>query len=740
MFRNMNLSRRLVVTGLALTAIPLIVVSLVVYFQTSKMASVASEGASKQAYENLDQVVQGVYSMCKAEQDLLEQNLRSTLNVARSELRDAGGADFSFDMVSWNAVNQFTNQTVPVSLPKMTVGRQWLGQNYSPQEPTAVVDDTKTMVGGTCTIFQRMNPAGDMLRVATNVQTKEGKRAIGTYIPATGADGTPNAVVSAVMAGQTYIGRAYVVNGWYLAAYEPIRGESNDVIGMLYVGVPQESVRSLRDQIMNVQVGKTGYVYVLNAKGDDHGKYVISNQGKRDGENIWEARDADGKPFIQEICQKALALKAGQIAEQVYPWKNEGDAKARTKVARIMYFEPWDWVIGAGSYMDEFFEARDQVRSLASTSNMILLIVGGLGILAAGLIWSFVARGIASKIGRVVQQLRDGAEQVDAASGQVASSSQSLAQGSSEQAAALEEVSSSLEEMASMTKQNAGNAQQANGLMADSKTLVLKGQESMSRLSMAIEEIKNSSDQTAKIVKTIDEIAFQTNLLALNAAVEAARAGDAGKGFAVVAEEVRNLAQRAGEAARNTASLIEESVKNADRGVGVASETAQALESITTASQKVSGLVAEIAAASNEQSQGIDQVNTAVGQMDTVTQQTAADSEESAAAAEQLSSQAQQMKSVVHDLVKVVGASADHGNGGAYPSKEGWFDALRRDAHAKREPAAPAMDGLYKNTQKPANVQRPAQNFTRARAVPTQAGRKPEQVIPLTSDEELAKF
>jgi len=244
-------------------------------------------------------------------------------------------------------------------------------------------------------------------------------------------------------------------------------------------------------------------------------------------------------------------------------------------------------------------------------------------------------------------QVAEATEQVSSASQQIASGSQSLAQGTNEQASSLEEVSSSLEEMSSMTKQNAENAIQAKNLAGEANTNAGTGTESMERMSSSIHKIKESSDQTAKIVKTIDEIAMQTNLLALNAAVEAARAGEAGRGFAVVAEEVRNLAQRSAQAAKNTADMIAGSVKNADEGVQIATEVSKSFGAITTSVKKVNDLIAEIAAASQEQSQGIDQVNTAVAQMDKVTQQNAANSEESASAAEELSSQAEELQGMV---------------------------------------------------------------------------------------------
>ena len=244
-------------------------------------------------------------------------------------------------------------------------------------------------------------------------------------------------------------------------------------------------------------------------------------------------------------------------------------------------------------------------------------------------------------------QVAQSASQLKASSGQISSGSQSLAQATNEQASALEQISSTIEEFSSMTEQTKTNATDARDRAESSRQTAVEGKSSMERLSDAISKIKASSDQTAKIVKTIDEIAFQTNLLALNAAVEAARAGDAGKGFAVVAEEVRSLAQRSAEAAKNTAELIEQSAKNADSGVRFGDEVAKQLDEIVTGSGKVNDIVAEIAAASAEQSKGISQITVAIGQVNEVTQNNAANSEESASSAEQLASQSGELAQMV---------------------------------------------------------------------------------------------
>jgi len=643
---------------------------------------VAEQESTDLAYADLDHIAKNIYGMCKAQQEMLQDNVNASLNVARNIVQQTGGVHLAEATVAWEAVNQYTKTCHRVELPKMMVGDTWLGQIADMGTTAPVVDQTQRLVRGTCTIFQKINDAGDMLRVSTNVQKQDGSRAIGTYIPRTNPDGQPNPVVSSVLQGETYRGRAFVVNQWYITAYEPILDKDSRVVGILYVGVPQESVTSLRASIMAAEVGQTGYVYVIDSKGT----YAISHGGKRDGECLYEAKDANGTLFIQEICQKAAALKEGEIGEQRYPWMNQGDTVAREKVARFMYFEPWDWIIGVGSYIDEFYEARDQVTEIGRASNLILagVLLGALVVTAV--VWFLMARGITDKISRVVTQLTSGSEQVSSASGQVSSASQSLAEGATEQAAGLQETSSSLEEMASMTKQNADNAQQANMLSCEARQSADTGAEAMSRMNTAIKEIQKSSDETANIIKVIDDIAFQTNLLALNAAVEAARAGEAGKGFAVVAEEVRNLAMRSAEAAKNTADMIQGSVKNAKNGVDIADRSAEAakntadmiqgsvknakngvdiadevtkvLDGIVTTVGKATDLVSEIAAASQEQSQGINQVNTAVAQMDKVTQQNAANAEESASASEQLSAQAETMNDMVNELAAMVGGAA----------------------------------------------------------------------------------
>ncbi len=291
-----------------------------------------------------------------------------------------------------------------------------------------------------------------------------------------------------------------------------------------------------------------------------------------------------------------------------------------------------------------------------------IFIIGGLLAVLVGAGLAAVSVVKTSRVLRSISaQLEDGAVQVSSAASQVAGSSGTLAQGATEQAASLEETSASLEEMAGMTRRNAENAAKAKEAAGVARVAADAGHDQMKAMHGAMEDIKTASEQITQILKTIDEIAFQTNILALNAAVEAARAGEAGAGFAVVADEVRSLAQRAAGAAKETAEKIEASVVKSRLGVSLSADVARSFEAIQSHVRNLDGLVAEIAAASAEQSQGIEQVSKAVTEMDRVIQANASGAEETASAAEELNAQSGAMKELVDGLVALSGGRVHTG-------------------------------------------------------------------------------
>lgn len=298
----------------------------------------------------------------------------------------------------------------------------------------------------------------------------------------------------------------------------------------------------------------------------------------------------------------------------------------------------------------------DMSKHQRTTNMYSFLVIIVIGVITARFV---VVHSIAHPIRHAVEVLNKGANYVQTSCGQVSDSSKTLSDGAHRQAAELQETSSTMEEMASMTKQNASNLKIVDELMTNSLTSVNNGLQFMEKMTEAIDSIVESSTETEKIIKIIDEIAFQTNLLALNAAVEAARAGEAGKGFAVVAEEVRNLAMRSGEAARNTTNLIQESKKHTTAGVSIVKQSCEAIDEISVNARKANELIQEIVAAGQEQSLGIDQVNETLSQIDHVTQQTAINAEKGTSLAEQMTAIVKELQQAVEGLICVVDGNND---------------------------------------------------------------------------------
>ena len=388
-------------------------------------------------------------------------------------------------------------------------------------------------------------------------------------------------------------------------------------------------------------------VAARNPKNDNGAQFAAAFQAFDKGETEYFVQDKANDLLVlarpvrlQASClschgDPALSLSGDGKDPLGFPMENlkEGDIKGA-------------FILQAGIGHDPVVMATMKIMAIGGLLVAIVVMAG---------FYFFNQRSIVRPLLTSIRHIEESGNQTASASREISRASQTLAEGASEQAASIEETSASLEEMSSMTKRNAENAQKANELAKQTRAAADKGTSHMQSMAGAMEAIKVSSDDIAKIIKTIDEIAFQTNILALNAAVEAARAGEAGMGFAVVADEVRNLAQRSAQAAKETAAKIEGAITNSSKGVEISSKVVEALNDIVNKVRQVDELVEEVASASREQTQGITQINTAVGQMDKVTQSNAANAEESAAAAEELNAQAAAMKQSVAELSKLVG-------------------------------------------------------------------------------------
>jgi diguanylate cyclase (GGDEF)-like protein/PAS domain S-box-containing protein len=391
------------ITGMGLLLVLLTATSIVgiAFYQENVLKRDIGKEVDLLVRSELKKVAQNVYLMCRTMQESLEQMLEHGLKVATDVATHHARLEFNGSPVTWQAVNQFSGGQSEVILPKVLYNGSWLGRNADLNTPTAIVDEVTELLGVTCTVFQRMNEAGDMLRVATTVPDLQGKRAIGTYIPRHNPDGSSNPVIETLLKGETYTGRAYVVNAWYLTGYQPIRDLSGSkVIGALYVGQKQENVTSLRRGIMDIAIGKSGYVAVIGGQGEQRGKYIISDDGQRDGENLLQTPDVRRKERMEKILHLAVSLENKQgtdsipVATHRYDWQNPGDSDLRRKIAALAYFEPWDWIILASAYEEDFYPARQRMAS--ALSNMIGWIAGVAAVIIglSLLIGYHVARGI----------------------------------------------------------------------------------------------------------------------------------------------------------------------------------------------------------------------------------------------------------------------------------------------------------------------------------------------------------
>ncbi len=560
-----------------------------------------------------------------------KEKVAISLNLASNYLYRQGDIVESPDeLVSYSATNQSTGARSTVNVSKWYLNDQQL------QNSVDVVDAISSMGVATATIFQRI-PQG-FLRISTNVRASDGSRAIGTFIP------MDSPVAQAVDRGQTYTGRAWVVNDWYQTAYEPIR-INGEVKGMIYVGVPEKDLNHISEIFNEKKFFDTGYPYIVGADG------TIIVHPTSVGENISN----------EEFFKFMLQHKTGQVVRDEYMWQGQN------KVQYVEYFEPIDAFVSVGFYESEMNKILNQTRIAIL---LVTLISVGLVILVLRTIVQSVVvalrkgvdfaktvadgdlsatvdvyqkdevgeladalRNMVEKLKDIVENIQSGADSISGAGFEVSSASQQLSQGASEQASAAEEVSSSMEQMAANIQQNTDNAQQT-------EKISLNVSQGVQKVGAAAQESLDSIKNIADKINIINDIAFQTNILALNAAVEAARAGEHGKGFAVVAAEVRKLAERSKIAADEIVAL-------ASRSVNVTEEASELMGSLIPEIEKTAKLVQEIAAASIEQNSGSDQINNAIQQLNTVTQQNAASSEELATSSEELSSQAEQLKELI---------------------------------------------------------------------------------------------
>jgi len=365
-------------------------------WQTSDLAARAGADVERLNDAAVEQTSEQALGLVETQVATITDRMRSSIRVAEQVLASHGPVTLD-GSVAWTVTNQATKTQTAADLPRMSIGGQWLGQNADLGVPTPVVDEIAALLGTPTTIFQRTGPAGDMLRVATSVPTDAGRRAIGTAIAAQGPDGTPNPVVAALLAGDTYFGTATVVGQPYLTAYAPLVLDG-EVAGALFVGLPQTEVDApLREALGRVVVGEKGYLTVV----DSAGTYVVPPPGAQAGTSALDATDADGDLYVQGLLDAAAGLD------------DHGSATVRVDVAdggpatvHLSRYAPWGWTIAAWGFDADLQAVPDRLEAGSAALVRNLLLAGLAVTLAAGAVVVVVSGRIVGRVGRLTQALR----------------------------------------------------------------------------------------------------------------------------------------------------------------------------------------------------------------------------------------------------------------------------------------------------------------------------------------------
>ena len=371
---KLTLKKKIIVLAAVAALLPVALVALLIFVLEGPANERICAELDKITEKNIAQVAGDMYSLCKTSHELLSRQIDLSGKVTLAYIERNGGIQPGKKTAAWSARNQDTHAQEQAQLPVL----QFNGAEFSPADKKAagvLVDEIRQFTGMECSVAQRMNPRGDMLCIASSKHLPDGSRAgYGVFIPAVHQDGSPDPVIRDVLEGKRFTRFTFAVGSNYLVQYVPLRDPAGAVIGMAALGAELEGMRAVRQTIMSTKIGTSGYVYVIGTRGPQRGQYIISRDGKRDGESIWDSRDDAGTPFIQEIVAAALKNPQGAICFQRYPWRNGPQEQPRKKLAAFTYFEPWDWVIAASMYEEDYYGARREAHMALQKLLMYMLI------------------------------------------------------------------------------------------------------------------------------------------------------------------------------------------------------------------------------------------------------------------------------------------------------------------------------------------------------------------------------
>lgn len=409
----MNLLLRHKVIGLALIAalLPALALTLLLVTKEGPLVKQIQKEIRTLVDSTLDATVNDIYASCQTANDLIKKQLEGTLNVINHFIQEAGGIYLNKSKeVDWSAINEKTYEVSSVKLPQLLIGDHWLGQNKSFSKTTPVIDEVRDLLGGTISVYQRMDEAGNMLNIATNVSTLNHERAIGTFIPSINTEGDANPIITTLLKGQQFRGSAFVFDDWYLTTFDPIKNENDEVIGALYVGVRQKNIESLIRSIESISVGPNGYAWII--KGTPNSNNILDDL-------IIKSINTDkstiispmSEAFYRRIRQDAHNLREKEIGTEHVSWQDTEDSPVSKKTIKYTYLKDWDWVIGITAYDSDFEKPLIEVKALFDQLTIGVILAALITFLIAGIIafafGSFIVKPITA-LTRIATRVTEG--------------------------------------------------------------------------------------------------------------------------------------------------------------------------------------------------------------------------------------------------------------------------------------------------------------------------------------------
>jgi methyl-accepting chemotaxis protein len=588
---RLSLRQQIAALGTLTALLATITVAILVVINERKTSKSVSDEVTGIMEDRLARNAEKTYSICKLSQEFVQMAVDTSLKFGDAALKQAGGVQTTGRSITWEAVNQFSGAHTPITVPVWSLQGASLGDDRSFDRHIPIVDDIAKQTGETVTLFQKVNPAGDMLRVATTVVASDGKRAIGAFIPARMNDGSQNPVVQTVLSGATFRGRAYVVNAWYITAYEPLRNAAGEIIGMFYVGMKQEGLSALRDAIsgQSMSGGHSSIGIYYGPNSQNFSKLVVIEPTGVGAamESLW----------LPEVFEKAPRLAEGGSGQVRVPNKISGSEI----VVHYTYFKPWDWVIVAIGDSKDYEGATALVRA---RFNELLLqsVLGGMAALLFGAVFAyFISKRITSPMADLSIHLTSSATQVSSSAVQQQESVTTLMASSNQIASAAKEISATSQELLRAMVEIAEAAERTAGLAHEGRQSLKGMGRSMQTLSSASDSIsaklatiRSKASRINSVVTAITKVADQTNLLSLNASIEAEKAGEAGAGFAVVAREIRRLADQSAVSTLDIEQIVDEMQEAVASGVAEMRQFSDAVQGGMGAAESIQGQFGEI--------------------------------------------------------------------------------------------------------------------------------------------------